>query len=780
MIPLEIEERKDKYISSQCYFRDNNGFRIVFAGWIPLYRYGTEDQLTEKFVIGSLIKDGLAKQVEVAEAFGYGVSSVRHWQREYELYGIEGLVRKKRESPLLKMGGPMDVAVRKLFKQGVNNCEIGRRLGVNEKTIRQTLKRLGLKRVSPKKKDLFELELKNSVKSIESFEDGTKLDTDVDIEKDNDGKKVESNEEAEEASTSNIKNEDNNKSEVETENKVEVKSLDTDATKRVVDRMMARQGLLKDAEPVFVAEKRIPCGGVLLAVPLIVGNEILGAFEKFYKGVFGNSFYGLRTIIMTLLIMALIRIKRPENLKDYEPEYLGRILGLDRIPEVKTLRCKLGKIANEGKGTELMRELANKRLKDRDDLIGFLYVDGHVREYHGKGKLSKTHIPCRRLADKATTDTWVNDANGDPVFLITSEINAGLTKMLEPVLNEIEEIVGKGRKVTMAFDRGGWDLKLFARIIGRGYDILTYRKGKCEELPKEAFHEQITTVEGQEVNYRMHEMSIRIGKVKITCADGKEKDLWMRQVTRLKGEHQTQVLTTRQDLCGAEVLWRMFNRWRQENFFKYMKEEYAIDGLVDYNLESVSSDLDRPNPERSNIEKNLVKAKDKLRKLEAEYGSAAANNEESKELTMEDFKIANSEIEKALSIARECVLNLKAKRDELPKRVAANDLDRLNTERKLITDSVKITAYQIETELVRMVCDYYRDVNKDGHKLIVSAMKSPADIAVADGKLYVTLSAQSSLHRSSAIAGLCKLLNAKNSCFPGTNLRLHYSVTGTY
>ncbi len=40
-------------------------------------------------------------------------------------------------------------------------------------------------------------------------------------------------------------------------------------------------------------------------------------------------------------VLALLRIKRPEALKEHAPPRLGRLLGLDRAPEVKTLRCKL-------------------------------------------------------------------------------------------------------------------------------------------------------------------------------------------------------------------------------------------------------------------------------------------------------------------------------------------------------------------------------------------------------------------------------------------------------
>ena len=57
--------------------------------------------------------------------------------------------------------------------------------------------------------------------------------------------------------------------------------------------------------------------------------------------------------------MELLRIKRPEMLKEQSPEDLGRVLGLDRAPEVKTVRRKLSRLATVGRATEFGRALAN-------------------------------------------------------------------------------------------------------------------------------------------------------------------------------------------------------------------------------------------------------------------------------------------------------------------------------------------------------------------------------------------------------------------------------------
>ena len=122
----------------------------------------------------------------------------------------------------------------------------------------------------------------------------------------------------------------------------------------------------------------------------------------------------------------------------------------------------------------------------RGKAMGFLYVDGHVRVYHGQHALPKAHVARMRISMPATSDYWVNDSSGDPLFVVTAEANAGLVKMLPGILDQVRGLVGK-RRVTVVFDRGGFSPKLFQQIIAAGFDLLTYRKGRYPRIPRSRF-----------------------------------------------------------------------------------------------------------------------------------------------------------------------------------------------------------------------------------------------------------------------------------------------------
>ena len=536
--------------------------------------------------------------------------------------------------------------------------------------------------------------------------------------------------------------------------------------------MLACCGDLDDAAPIFADATAVPGAGVLCALPVLVASGIFRIAHKLY-GEIGPAFYGLRTTLVTLLLMALWRIKRPEALKEHDPQTVGRVLGLDRAPEVKTVRRKLTRLASYHKAEQLGAELARVRVEQRGQLMGFLYVDGHVRVYHGRRVIPKAHVARMRLALPATTDYWVNDQRGDPLFVVTAQANAGLVKMLPPLLAEIRSLVGE-RRVTVVFDRGGWSPQLFAEILALGFDILTYRKGRFRRVPRRLFKEHAAKIDGRDVAYTLADQGIRLLKGKLR----------LRQVTRLSDNgHQTPIVTSRRDLPPVEVAYRMFERWREENFFKYLREEYALDALADYSVEPDDPERDVPNPKWNALSAKIRAARAEVARLSARYGLEALGDAEQRRRTLRSFEAEHAEESRALWNAFDRLDALEKKRRKMPKRVPVRQLVqdevvKLSTERKHLTNLVKMVAYQVESDLVHAIAPHYWRSDDEGRTLVQTALASAADIDVTDDDLCITLAPLSSAHRSRAVQALCDELNASPARFPGTPLRLSFAVAG--
>jgi prepilin-type processing-associated H-X9-DG protein len=546
-------------------------------------------------------------------------------------------------------------------------------------------------------------------------------------------------------------------------------TYDDDPADRRLDRLYACLGVLDDAAPLFRPGLYVPGAGVLLAIPSLVQSGVFPAARQVY-GSIGPAFYGLRTTVLTLLLMALLRIKRPEALKERAPPDLGRVLGLDRAPEVKTVRRKLTRLAKLGHAAQFGRLLAEHRVAVHGQALGFLYVDGHVRVYHGKRSLPKAHVARMRLAMPATSDYWVNDQQGDPLFVVTAEANAGMVKMLPRLLAEMRTLVGE-RRFTVVFDRGGWSPKLFDLLIRQGYDILTYRKGRTRKVPARCFREEVGTFDGREVCYLLADQTVLL----------LGRKLRLRQVTRLKDGHQTPILTSRRDLPSIDVAYRMFNRWRQENFFKYMREEYLLDALVDYETEPDDPQREVPNPARMAVDAKLREVRTEIARLEQSYGAAAVANPEQKRPTMRGFKIAHGRIGKDIRVALKRASDLERQRSRIPARIPVGQRNaapviKLATERKHLTNLLRMVAYQAESDLCRLIAPHYKRHLEEGRTLVQSALASSADIELTSTELRILLAPLSSPHRTRAIAAICGDLNTTQTLFPGTRLRLHFAV----
>jgi hypothetical protein len=741
-------------INDRCVVRDTEGMRSVQVAGTVVYHFAVGDKVMEALWMVQAVEAGWAKPTELVTALGVDRAKVFRNRRRYLEGGVEALAWQKRGPKGPRLDKKREAAIRKWNEAEVSGREMARRLGVSAGTVRAAMGRMGLKLARARgEQEALELpEVEQDVKTPAPAPGPTAQEV----------------EEAAEPTVSIATRAEAELSSVVAE--PASTTLDTDPTDRSVDRALAALGLLEDAAPLFATGPAVPKAGVLLAMPVLVASGVFEAAKESLSKL-GPAFYGLRTTLVVLLALALLRVKRPENLKEYSPAELGRALGLDRAPEVKTLRRKLADLSATGTGVDdFLAELLKRRVATREEALGYLYVDGHVRVYHGKADLPKAHAARMRLSVPATQELWVNDAEGQPLFFVTQAAHGQLVSELPAVLKQVRGLVGE-RRVTVVFDRGGWSPKLFEKMDQGGFDVLTYRKGATEAVPEEAFTEYEVPGTAGKVRMLLNDTLVAVGT----------GGFQMRQVTRLKDKHQTHVVTTRKDLPALDVAMRMFDRWRQENFFKYMRQEYALDALVEYGTEADDPTRLVPNPARKAVEKKLRKAQAEVARLEALLGAAAADNQESRRPTMRGFKIANgTEIGIPLREARELQARLAEQRAALPARVPIgsikDDVVRLKTRRKRLTDGLKMLAYQAESDLVTQVAPFYARSLDEGRRLVLAALQSAADLEVADGELRVTLAPQSSPHRSRAVAELCQVLDDTATCFPGTNLRLRYAV----
>jgi len=548
------------------------------------------------------------------------------------------------------------------------------------------------------------------------------------------------------------------------------------ATKREEERALAAAGLLVEAAPQFAAAESVAKAGVLVALPALVGQGLVEVGGQIY-GSLKNGYYGLTSMLLTFALMALVRIKSTEGLANHAPGEFGLVLGLDRAPEMKTARRKLAELAGRGRAQEFCRAFSQRWATEDPQALGYLYIDGHVRPYHGrKHRLPKTHVQRRRLCMPATTDYWVNDANAEPLMFITAPANEGLLAMMETeLLPEIRRLVGDHRRVTLIFDREGWSPKRFQKWKGADFDVITYRKGRYKDWSRRCFKKVPVELGGRQVKYLLGERLLRVAK-----------GFRVREVRRLCDDgHQTSVVTTRCDLSLESVALRMFSRWQQENFFRYMREEFALDHLPTTAVEPADPERHVPNPAVKEKKRALGQVKAKLTKAEQAYGQKAHDNAERQRRTVRGFKISQAELGREIKGLRSTCKRLEAEIRALPARVPVREvmdqgaIVRLERERKIITDTFKMVAYRAETQLANLVGPLlpYRD--DEARKFMRQVFNLSADLLpnYQRSELVVRLHSMTTPRDNRALTSLCSVLNDLKFRYPGTKLRLVLEAT---
>ena len=476
--------------------------------------------------------------------------------------------------------------------------------------------------------------------------------------------------------------------------------------------------------------------------------------------------------------MALCRIKNPEQLKKHPPGELGKLLGLDRIPEVGYFRKKLKQIVDQSKADELHTVLFRSWTEKMPEM--FFYIDGHVRVYHGeKANLPKRFVSREKLCLSGTTEFWINDGKGLPLMVFTGELNEKLKIAIEQaipkILKEITVVAYSDEPVfTLVFDREAYEPKWFIKLWEEyRVAVITYRKNVADKWDHSLFHSVDTQVYNTIVPMQLCEMGTQL--------DGH----WFREIRKLsESGHQTSIMTTHPGLSLQVTAAKMFSRWTQENYFKYMNENFDFDRMVEYGTEPVDQKLSIPNPEYKRLTYQIKKAREKKARLEARLYNKM---EESGQLTLEHIEktiAKNASTIERINEYNDQVKILLATRKNTSSRITIAEMPRerrynkLKEESKKLKNALLMIAYRAESALFNILPDYYKDTHKEGREILKEIFTSDADMIpdYQNRKLTIRLHSLSTPRANQAVKGLCDFLNQTETLFPYTNLRLIYET----
>ncbi len=557
-------------------------------------------------------------------------------------------------------------------------------------------------------------------------------------------------------------------------------------TTRTIERLAASVGQIPCGTAVeFEPSLDVPNGGVLFALPALLSVGLLRHATKYF--MLPRGYYRLDTLLIVLAFMALARLKSIESLRYVAPGEWGKLVGMDRIPEVRTLRKKLKVIAEEGEPEVWAAHLCQEWMESFPEQAQLLYVDGHVRVYHGRQtRLPRHYVARQKMALHATTDYWVNAMDGQPFLLMHYPIDPGLIQVLrDDLLPWLEREVPNQptdkalvedpwlHRFTIVFDREGYSPELFEYLRKRRVACLSYHKFPGDPWPADEFTSTpVTLASGEIVSMQLAERGTRMGK-----------SLWVREIRKLCASgHQTSILSLDYRSDRAVLAAAMFARWSQANYFKYMREQYSLDRLVDYRTTPIPDGMQVVNPACRKLDNHVRSRVAKLARKKAGFGALAVDgNIDPAAVEAYQHKMATRREE--IDARQHEVDQLKAQRKATERYIDVKDLpsdkhfDALQPYSKHFVDTVKMVAYRAETAMASMIKDTMAHPD-EARRLLRAIYDTEADILPNPQRGILTIRmphlAQHCADRP--LRRLCEVLNATETVFPGTNLRVVYEL----
>ncbi len=564
------------------------------------------------------------------------------------------------------------------------------------------------------------------------------------------------------------------------------------ATTRTLDRMLSACGLISSAKLEFVEADDVTHGGVLFALPALLSEGLLRHTREHYG--LPPGYYPLETLFLSLALLALTRCPSMEQVRYQAPGEWGKLLGLDRLPEVKTLRAKIALLCGElGQAAQWQSQLAKEWMSgaevDDQALAGLYYADGHVRVYHGGlTQLPRRYVARQKLCLRGTTDYWVNGLGGEPFFVITQVVNPGLVSVLRqsivprlladaPQPSE-ETLLADPYAVrfTVVIDREGYSPTLFAELMEQRVAVLTYRKNPGEPWPTEEFVRQsVRLYTGQEVEMALAERGV--------CLSNK---LWVREVRELNDDgSQSSIVTTHRKLDLTRVAAGIKARWSQENYLKYMREHFGLDKLIEHGTTPLPETTVVINPAYRRLDQQVRRERGMLTRLRAQFGAHALPAQPTPE-QIQAFEIQGGKLREKIQTQEATMRALITERKGKPRKVTLKELPQderfaqLCPESKHFIDTIKMIAYRAESSMAGELNDHLArgdDVRALLRRLYTTPVNLRPDVQAKT--LTVELHRMGSPLQDAAIAELCKTLTETETTFPTTSLRLVYRQVGS-
>ena len=486
----------------------------------------------------------------------------------------------------------------------------------------------------------------------------------------------------------------------------------------------------------------------------------LGLYEEAQHAFGGRGGDGLRIALDAVVCALAIQQRCVEGVRRLATPTGPTLLRAERVPTASGVRKLFGRLLSRaGSAMALDVRMAERFIAAAraDDGPAVFYVDNHLRPYTGQHVVRKGWRMQDRRVLPGTTDYYVHDEDGRPVFRIAVPSHDSLVAHLLPVAKRLREALGADQRILLAFDRAGAHAEPMAALRDAGFEWVTYERKPYPELPTTAFSP--TTIDGEALG--LHESRLR------NLGAGRGR---VRRIAIRTDDRQVNFLASSQ-ASAEQVVAIMSNRWRQENGFKHGVERWGINQLDGRSVEPYPPDTIIPNPARGRLDRALRVARVAEGDARRELARAPHGSD----------RRARAEEDLAEALDRQA--SLERLRPWIPKHAPvsktelADKLVHHEVAYKTVIDVIRIVCANAESDLAAMLAPHLTKP-REAKKVVANLLVAPGKVAVTRDAIHVRLAPAANVAERRAIGRLFAAINQRNLTLPGDRhaLPLHLDL----
>lgn len=279
-----------------------------------------------------------------------------------------------------------------------------------------------------------------------------------------------------------------------------------------------------------------------------------------------------------------------EQTKLLSIEDLQLLLGADLLGSAVHQRNKLEAIAADPTSAQALLRWNFDRVDGQQE--NDFFFDPHTKHYTGKQEILKGWCAKIRFADKILNADFAHTRKGQPIYLENTDNYEDIRQRFAGFEERFRQTlqIPAERELTWIIDRGIFSKALldwFAHSDNK--HLITWEKG----YQGDGWPDTMTAQAGMIMERaRNHSKDLRSYHFKWIEKDWSKNEQIRQLIVRATNPSGTtievSILCDDKERDASSIIWAMFDRWLQENDFKYLSRHFGIDEITSYQSQSYS------------------------------------------------------------------------------------------------------------------------------------------------------------------------------------------------